>query len=99
LSSTITDRSIVVAAEGQVSGDLAGETSILNIKSGVYYSLDPVGARIWSLIHEPRAVAEIQNAIANEYDVERERCARDVIVLLEELHAQGLIEVKENSAA
>ena len=86
-----------MAAKGQVSSDLAGETSILNIMSGVYYSLDSIGSRIWSMMQEPRAVAEIQNAIASEYDVEPERCSRDVVVLLEELHAQGLIEVRESS--
>ena len=99
MSATISNRSIVVAAKGQVSSDLAGETSILSIQSGVHYNLDPIGARIWSMMQEPRAVAEIQNTIASEYDVEPERCARDVVVLLEELHAQGLIEVKENSVA
>ena len=99
MSSTISDRSIVVAGKGYVSSDLAGETSILNIQSGVYYSLDPIGARIWSMMQEPRAVAEIQNAITSEYDVEPDRCAREVIVLLEQLHAQGLIEVKGTSAS
>ena len=57
MSATISDRSVVVAAKDQVSCDLAGEAAILNIKSGVYYGLDPVGARIWSLVQEPRKVA------------------------------------------
>jgi len=95
---TISDRSVVVAAKDQVSCDLAGEAAILNIKNGVYYGLDPVGARIWNLVQEPRAVAEIQNAITNEYDVEPERCARDLLGLLEKLLAEGLIEVKDNTA-
>ena len=99
MSSTISDRSVVVAAKDQVSCDLAGEAAILNIKSGVYYGLDPVGARIWTLMQEPRAVAEIQNTITGEYDVEPERCARDLIGLLEKLLAEGLIEVKDASAA
>lgn len=99
MSSMISDRSVVVAAKDQVSCDLAGEAAILNIKSGVYYGLDPVGARIWTLMQEPRAVAEIQNTITGEYDVEPERCARDLIGLLEKLLAEGLIEVKDASAA
>ena len=45
----------MVATKDQVSCDLAGEAAILNIKSGVYYGLDPVGARIWNLMQEPRA--------------------------------------------
>jgi hypothetical protein len=94
MSLAISGHSVVVAAKDQVSCDLAGEGAILNIKSGVYYGLDPVGARIWSLMQEPREVAEIQNAITDEYEVEPERCARDLVGLLEKLLAEGLIEVK-----
>ena len=98
MSPTISDRSVVVAAKDQVSCDLAGEAAILNIKNGVYYGLDPVGARIWNLMQKPRGVAEIQTAITDEYDVEPERCARDLASLLENLLAEGLIEVKDSSA-
>ena len=97
MSPTISDRSVVVAARDQVSCDLAGEAAILNIKSGVYYGLDPVGARIWTLVQEPRKVAEIQTAITEEYDVEPERCARELTGLLEKLLEEGLIEVRDAS--
>ncbi|MBZ5643360.1 MAG: PqqD family peptide modification chaperone [Acidobacteriia bacterium] len=99
MSPAISDRSIVVVAKDQVSCDLAGEAAILNIKNGVYYGLDPVGARIWSLMQEPRGVAEIQTTITGEYDVEPERAGRDLVELLEKLLAEGLIEVKDGSAA
>jgi hypothetical protein len=98
MNAAISDRSVVMAAKDQVSCDLAGEAAILSIKNGVYYGLDPVGARIWSLVQEPRAVAEIRNTIIGEYDVEPERCARDLFGLLEKLLAEGLIEVKDGSA-
>jgi len=96
---TISDRSVVVAAKDQVSCDLAGEVAILNVNKGVHYALNPIGARIWSLMQEPRAVAEIQNAITDEYDVEPERAARDLFGLLEKLLVEGLIEVKDRSGA
>ena len=99
MSMSISDRSMVVVAKDQVSCDLAGEAAILNVKNGVYYGLDPVGARIWSLMQEPRAVADIQNAITSEYEVEPERAGRDLVVLLEKLLAEGLIEVKDNTAS
>jgi hypothetical protein len=99
MNPAISDRTVVVAAKDQVSCDLAGEAAILNIKSGVYYGLDPVGARIWKLMQEPRAVGDIQDTITGEYDVEPERCANDLFVLLEKLLAEGLIEVKDLSAA
>jgi hypothetical protein len=94
MSPTISDHSVVVAVKDQVSCDLAGEAAILNVKSGVYYGLDPVGARIWNLMQEPRKVAEIQT---DEFEVEPERCARHLASLLEELLAEGLIEIKSGA--
>jgi len=95
MSPTIGGRSVIVAVKDQVSCNLAGEAAILNIKSGVYYGLDPVGARIWSLVQDPRTVEDVRSAIIDEYDVEPERCERDLMGLLEKLLAEGLIEVKD----
>ena len=98
MSPTLSWRSIVVAAKDQVSCDLAGEAAILNIKNGVYYGLDPVGARIWRLIQQPRSVDEVRETLVDEYEVEPERCAQDLVALLEQLLAEGLIEVREGAS-
>ena len=94
MRAVISSQSVVVVAKDQVSADLAGEAAILSIKDGIYYGLDPVGARIWSLMQQPCSVADIQNTIAGEYEVEPDQCARDVNDLLQKLLEQGLIEVK-----
>ena len=99
LEHTISGGSIVVAAKDQVSTDLAGETVILSLDSGVYYGLDAVGARIWSLIEEPRTLNEIRDAILEEYEVEPGRCERDIVALLEQLADAGLIEIRDETGA
>jgi hypothetical protein len=86
--------STVVSAKDQVSSDLGGEVAILDLKAGVYYGLDAVGARIWSLIQEPRTVNEIRDILLEEYEVEPERCERDLLVLLQRLADEGIIEVE-----
>jgi hypothetical protein len=86
--------STVVAAKDQVSSDLGGEVAILDLKAGVYYGLDAVGARIWSLIQEPRTVNEIRDILLEEYEVEPERCERDLLTLLRRLADEGLVEVR-----
>jgi hypothetical protein len=86
--------STVVAAKDQVSSDLGGEVAILDLKAGVYYGLDAVGARIWSLIQEPRTVNEIRNILLEEYEVEPEHCERDLLALLRRLADEGLVEVR-----
>jgi len=88
----ISRSSVVVACEGNISCDLAGEAAVLDFKSGMYYGLDEVGARIWKLIAEPRTVGEICDIILAEYDVEPDVCERDVIALLGELAANGLVQ-------
>jgi hypothetical protein len=92
---TLSIDSVVTAAPEQVSCDLAGEAAILNLKSGVYFGLNPIGARIWELIQEPKGAKEIVEALLQEYDVERERCEADVMQLLQDLSEHGLIEVKD----
>ncbi len=90
----VSGSSTVVAAKDQVSSDLGGEVAILDLKAGVYYGLDAVGARIWSLIQEPRTVNEIRDILLEEYDVEPERCERDLLALLRRLADEGLVEVR-----
>jgi hypothetical protein len=89
--------STVAASENQVSSDLGGEIACLNLRSGIYYGLDAVGARIWELIQDPRTVSEIRDVILEEYDVELERCERDLLALLDQLAAEDLIEVRDDT--
>lgn len=91
--------SVVVAAKDQVSSDLGGEVAILDLKVGVYYGLDEVGARVWELIQEPKVVSEVRDVLLEEYDVAPERCERDLFALLERLAQEGLIEVRDEASA
>jgi hypothetical protein len=90
---TVSTGSIIIAAKDQVSTDLDGETVILNLESGTYYSLDPVGTRIWSLIQESKTVGEIRDIILEEYEVEPDRCEQDIIALIEQLVDTGLVQI------
>jgi hypothetical protein len=87
------ENSTVVASKGPVSSELAGEIVILDLKSGTYYGLNEVGARIWELIQEPRTVGQIRNVIVTEYDVGTDQCEQDIVLLLQEMVAKGLVEI------
>jgi hypothetical protein len=95
----IVTSSVVAAATDQVSADLAGEAIVLSLRTAMYYGLDQVGARIWELVREPTRVADVRDAIAREYDVDLERCERDVLELLHQLATHGLIEVRDGGEA
>lgn len=81
----------VVSSE-QVSCELGGEAVILHTGRGVYFGLNEVGAEIWNLLQQPRAVPEICEAITQSYAVSPQECERDVHELLKQLSEAGLIQ-------
>lgn len=99
MTNVITMESIVVAAREQVSCDLDGEAVILDLKNGIYYGLDAIGAHIWNMLQQPITVGAIRDAILLEYDVEADRCERDLLALLQDMGDKGLIEMRNEADA
>lgn len=91
------DSAIAVSTE-QIWSDLVGEAVILDLKSGVYYGLDSVGAQIWKLLQESKTVSEIRDLLLAEYDVVTDRCETDLLLFLSDLRAKGLIEMRNETS-
>ena len=83
----------VVASKEQASADLGAEAAVLNLKNGIYYGLNPVGARIWTLIQTPRTVREVRDTLIDEYDVDSDRCESDLVALLQQLVEHDLVDI------
>ncbi len=84
---------VVVASKEQASCRLEDEVAIVQLKAGVYYGLDPIGARIWELIATPRRVRDVRDALLREYEVDSARCEADLLALLRTMAEAGLLEV------
>ena len=99
MSCRISDACMVQRTANQVCCNMEGESVILNLTSGTYHSLDAVAARIWALIEQPTAIADVREAILKEYDVDADACERDVLAFIEKMDAAGLIEVRNGTGA
>jgi len=66
------------------------ETVILNLASGTYFGLDPVGTRIWQLLSEGQTLAQVCETLLDEFEVGREDLERDVLALAQSLVDDGL---------
>ena len=73
--------------------DVGGETVILNLETGIYFGLDPVGARIWQLLSDGSTLSGTCDALLAEFEASREDIERDVLGLVETLQAQRLVEI------
>lgn len=82
----------LVLTDHQITSQLGDESVILELNAGIYYGLDSIGTRIWSLIESPRSVQEICDIIEQEYDVQPAACEQAVLSLLQDLEAKSLVE-------
>lgn len=68
-----------------------GEAIIINLTTGVYYSLDPTGSEVWSLIEGRHDVDTIVGHLCGRFDVPEHTCRGDVERLVEQLLHERLI--------
>src|SRR2546423_1706236 len=87
----ISKSATVVVAKNNIWCDMIGEAVILNLQTGTYYGLNPVGARVWNLIQEPTTVNTVLESLLEAYDVVPDRCEGDLFSLLQDLAAKNLI--------
>lgn len=83
----------ILAARDVLSAELGDEISLLNVKSGTYFTLNPVGASVWRQIQISTSLDCIKAQIMAEYDVEDQCCENDLRQLVSEFKALGLIEI------
>lgn len=78
----------------QVMARMVGDdTVILDLASGTYYGLDPVGARVWKFVVDGQSLARVCELMLAEYDVSREEIERDVLALVQTLLDKQLVSV------
>jgi len=77
---------------------IGGEAVILNLKSKLYLGLNPVGTRIWTVLHDAPSIQSAYESLLPEFDVEPERLRQDMDELLDQLLDQGLIELAPGAA-
>lgn len=87
-----------VRSQSVVARVVAGETLIVPVRAKVgdlasIYSFNGTGTLIWKLLESPQTVAQIADAVAQEYEVERERAESDVTEFVSEMKAVGLVEI------
>jgi hypothetical protein len=86
-----TDR-VKVPQDVLISG-LQSESVLLNLESECYFGLDEVGTRIFSVLTNSPSIEAAYQQLLDEYDVDANVLRNDLLALVEQLAAQGLVEV------
>jgi len=70
-----------------------GEVVVINLQSGIYYSLQDVGASIWGLIENGMTIDQTIEGIARQYDGNRSDIDNGVNQLITELKQADLSKI------
>ena len=77
--------------EGVIAKMVGSEMVLLDYDRGIYYGLNPVGARVWQLLAEGQEIDAIVDLLTEEYDATRETLENDLTALLRDLAAKELL--------
>jgi hypothetical protein len=86
---------VVACSDDLIKAEIDGEILALNVERGACYGMNVIGSRVWNLVAQPIRVCDLCSALLKEYRVDPEVCERQVLDLLEELRAEGLIAIVE----
>lgn len=66
--------------------------AILDIHSNTYFSLDPVGATVWTALGDGASIDTLVSAVVTEFDVSPGVCRSDVESFVSTLMKENLLE-------
>lgn len=80
----------------RISGDsltatLSDGAVLLNLHSKRYFSLNETGTRVWGLLEQNAELDDIVRTLTAKYDVAESDARREVMALVAELLAEGLV--------
>ena len=78
-----------------ISSEMGGETVMMSIENGKYFSVNPVGSRIWELLHSPQTVAQLVDALLDGYEIDRATCEKEVVAFLTHMEAENVVKKAE----
>jgi hypothetical protein len=73
-----------------------GEAIMINLATGIYYSMDKVGGTIWEGVELEQRLDQILQSVVATYEVSVEQAAKDLESLVSQLREENLIVLQEN---
>jgi len=89
---TMMDRIILRPSDNAQGANMEGETVLLDLSTGRYYTLNRVGSVIWEHCTGHNTVSDIHAKLCERFEVAPERALDDLIALVNQLAQEGLLQ-------
>ena len=84
----------VVVTPDTLINIVGNEAVLLNLANEQYYGLDEIGTSIWQALTTTETIQAAYEKLLDEFEVSAEVLQKDLRELLEELLANGLVELQ-----
>jgi len=96
----LTSKSLIQIKTANLSHDVIdGEVVIINLLSGSYYSIDAVGAEIWTLISKGASAEQISAALSVRYADPAREITQAVTEFIASLAEEDLVSITQQEAS
>jgi len=85
------DQTTITRAPGAVEALVDDRVVLLSPIDFSYHALDPIGARIWSLLETPRAFGDLISELTASYSIDEQTCRTDVTPFVERMSEIGVL--------
>jgi len=87
----MSSQEFIIHPRNVVSEIIDGEAVIINLETGIYYSMNQIGAEIWRLFENKMSVPNILQTLLARYQEKRSVVEKELNELLSDLEHEGLI--------
>ena len=89
---TMLERTILRPSPDVQGTSLEGETVLLDLSTGRYYTLNRLGSVIWEHCTGHSTISDIHAALCDRFEVASEQALDDLVVLVNQLLQEGLLQ-------
>jgi Coenzyme PQQ synthesis protein D (PqqD) len=86
------DQTILRPSPDVQGTSMEGETVLLDLSIGRYYTLNRIGSVIWEHCTNDKTLSDIHAVLCNRFDVAPERALDDLVALVNQLVQEGLLQ-------
>lgn len=86
--------SVLQQADSVTFEIVANEAILIDINSGIYFSLNEIGTEFWEMLDGSQTIEKQAAAIAAKYEVETGMVVNDLLELANEMAKENLIIVR-----
>lgn len=90
---------ILANADEVAAKTMDGESVLIHLGTGIYYSLDDVAGCIWQAVEQGCSLQDIISRVTGQFDVSAEEAAEDVARIVGTLQEENLAKASDQASA